>query len=81
MLKIFQIPNCVYCQRVFREIENLNLVKNKDYEWIEAKAGSTNRDFVIEEGGKNQVPFLIDGNFKTYESDIICVYLKKKFGK
>ena len=61
--------------------KELDLEKGKDFELIEAGEGTPGREVVLKEGGLPQVPFMIDGETKMYESGDIVEYLKKKFSK
>jgi glutathione S-transferase len=66
---------------VMNSIQNLGLKEGVDYEKIEASRGTPGREKVLEIGGKNQVPFLVDGNVSMYESRDIILYLKEKYSK
>jgi len=77
MKKIYQFASCPYCQKVIQGAKQLGLVEGKDYQLIEASRGTPGRKEVESLGGKSQVPFLVDGSVKMYESDDILNYLKK----
>lgn len=62
-----------------RAMQELKLQEDKDYELVEASRDTKGRAEVIKLGGKSQVPFLVDGKNKLYESDDIIAYLKDKF--
>ncbi|WCL51139.1 glutathione S-transferase N-terminal domain-containing protein [Leptospira sp. GIMC2001] len=79
MIKIYQFPTCPYCARVIRTLDSLGLESGKDYELIEAYRGTKGREEVVQLGGINQVPFMVDGETKMYESNDIIHYLKNKF--
>ena len=79
MFRLYQYATCPYCQMVIRTMKNLGLVENKDFVLVEASRGTEGRDEVVSLGGISQVPFLVDGDTKMYESGDIIAYLRKKF--
>ncbi|TGL76537.1 glutathione S-transferase N-terminal domain-containing protein [Leptospira jelokensis] len=79
MFKLYQYDSCPYCYRVRQAIEGLGLTEGKDYLLVEASNGTPGREEVIRLGGISQVPFLVDGETKMYESLDIISYLKTKF--
>lgn len=79
MLKIYQYSSCPFCSRVQRTLDMLGLKKNVDYQLIEASRGTPGRAEVEALGGMSQVPFLVDGDVRMYESADIIQYLKEKF--
>jgi glutathione S-transferase len=79
MFQLYQYNSCPYCQKVIRAIESLGLTSGKDYELVEASRGTEGRARVEKLGGYSQVPFLVDGDVKMYESDDIVDYLRSKF--
>jgi glutathione S-transferase len=79
MFELYQFASCPYCQKVMRTLDSLGLKVGKDYQLIEASRGTAGRETVINLGGMSQVPFLVDGSTKMYESDDIIDYLKQKF--
>lgn len=81
MINLYIRYECPFCQRVVRKVEQLGLKKGEDYEFIEAGAGTPGRDVVLKVGGKGQVPFMVDGETKMYESADIMNYLEEKFNK
>ncbi|MCC5814237.1 MAG: glutathione S-transferase N-terminal domain-containing protein [Leptospira sp.] len=81
MLKIYQFRSCPFCQKVVFKIFDLGLKQGEDYELVEASFGTPGRDEVIALGGKSQVPFMVDGETKLYESNDIIQYLENKFQK
>lgn len=81
MIRIYQFPACPYCARVLAVLDELGLQVGKDYILIEASRGTPGREEVIALGGLNQVPFLVDGDVKMYESEEIVQYLRKKYSK
>lgn len=79
MFRLYQYDSCPYCHRVRQSIRNLGLVEGKDYVLVEARGGTPGREEVIRLGGISQVPFLVDGDVKMYESLDIIDYLQNKF--
>lgn len=79
MIQIYQFAACPYCQRVLRALDRLGLVEGRDYEKIEASRGTPGRATVVQLGGMSQVPFLVDGDVRMYESADIVDYLAAKF--
>ncbi|TGL56757.1 glutaredoxin [Leptospira kemamanensis] len=79
MFRLYQYDSCPYCYRVRQSIEALGLLEGKDYVLVEARNGTPGREEVIRLGGISQVPFLVDGETKMYESLDIIEYLKNKF--
>ncbi len=74
MFDIFILPECPYCKKVLKFLDENKIKYNKF---------DTNNDDnvlrLLSVGGKDQVPFLYneDTNDKIYESDDIIEYLKK----
>ena len=66
---------CPFCQKVLRfmEAQGIELIQ-RDVDVPE------NRSFLVENGGKNQVPCLFIDGKALYESDDIIAYLGKLFG-
>jgi len=66
---------CPFCQKVLRfmEAQGIELVQ-RDVDVPE------NRAFLVEHGGKYQVPCLFIDGKALYESDDIIAYLGKLFG-
>lgn len=79
MIRLYQYDSCPYCYRVRQSIQTLGLTEGKDYILVEASYGTPGRDEVIKLGGISQVPFLVDGETKMYESLDIIDYLRNKF--
>lgn len=78
MLRIYQFASCPYCQRVIRALKHLGWKAGEDYELIEASRGTPGREEVIRLGGISQVPFMIDGDVRMYESADIVAYLEER---
>ncbi|TGL57287.1 glutaredoxin [Leptospira ognonensis] len=79
MIKIYHYFGCPYCYRVLSALEALGLKVGKDYKLVEALRGSPGREEVVRLGGQSQVPFMVDGDVKMYESADIIHYLENKF--
>ncbi|EKS10446.1 glutaredoxin [Leptospira santarosai str. HAI134] len=78
MMKLYQFQSCPYCAYVRNEFRNMGLVIGKDYELVEAGRGTPGREEVVKLGGRSQVPFLVDGDIRMYESKEIVAYTKLK---
>jgi glutaredoxin len=76
MIQLYNKESCPYCQKVIRAFGSLGLVEGKDFEIISAETNSPGREKVIQMGGKSQVPFLVHGDTKMYESDDIINYVR-----
>ena len=77
MLTLYYKPTCRYCQRVLGEVDGSDIS-------LDLKDISTDETLVselIEKGGKQQVPYLIDSekNVAMYESADIVDYLKENY--
>lgn len=77
-MKLYQFESCPYCAYVRDEFSDLGLKAGRDFELVEASRGTPGREEVIRLGGLSQVPFLVDGDLKLYESRDIVAYVKKK---
>ena len=73
-LKLYYLPTCPYCQKVLRFM-NENGIIIDTYATTEPE----NRDFLLCEGGKNQVPCLFVDGTALYESDDIIAFFKDRF--
>lgn len=76
MIKLYSMPGCTYCIRVIDALKSLNA----PYEELNIFEG-TNREALLEKGGKGQVPFMIDeeAGASMYESGDIINYLNTKY--
>jgi len=75
MLTLYYKPSCPFCQRVLQIAENLHIDLNlKDVSEDEAAAAA-----LVEKGGKQQVPYLVDEEKGTamYESSDIIEYIRE----
>ncbi len=79
MITLYMGDYCPYCHKVLKEMERLGLQKGKDYEMKDIE-NDENREELIRLGGKRQIPFLVDGDVKMYESDDIVRYLGERYG-
>jgi glutathione S-transferase len=77
-LELYDFEGCPYCRKVREALCELDL----DYLQHPVGKGSAHRAQLTEEGGKVQVPYLIDPNTGTrlYESDDIIEYLNETYG-
>lgn len=73
-MKLYTYPNCPYCQKVREVLAELGV----EYEEINAERGTPGSEELVKMGGKQQVPFLVDGAAMVYESDAIIAYAKNK---
>lgn len=78
MMKLYHFQSCPYCAYVRDEFQKMGLVAGKDYELVEASRGTPGRDEVVRLGGLSQVPFLVDGDHRMYESRDIVKYVQLK---
>ena len=79
MLKLYTYLDCPYCDKVRIAFEEMGL----DYEEVNAERGTSGSLELLELGGRQQVPFLVDeeeGIF-MYESDDIISYARARFKK
>jgi len=78
MIKLYTRTGCPYCGMVLGVINEMDI----DYKELEI-SNEANLDSLLEIGGKQQVPFLIDEdrNVSMYESSDIIEYLKKNYKK
>lgn len=80
MVEIYFSRQCPFCIKVVKAAEQLGLVEGEDYLLIDAAPGTPGRRIVVETGGREMVPFLVDGELSMYESDDIIDYLRSKSG-
>lgn len=79
MLTLYMKPTCPFCRRVVAVVERLDL----DVEMKDISENDSYREELIEKGGKQQVPYLIDTDkdVALYESDDIVAHLQKEYGE
>lgn len=75
MLKLYAYPHCPYCVKVRNAFADMGV----DYEEIDASRGTPGSEALMELGGKQQVPFLVDGDHHMYESNDIIDYVREKY--
>lgn len=78
MLTLYSKESCPFCRRVLAMLDRLTVE-------VEVKDIADNEEFakeLIEKGGKQQVPFLVDSeaDVAMYESDDIVKYLQENYG-
>lgn len=71
MITLFIRTGCPYCEKVRAVLEKHALM----YE-TKNIANETVLKELIQEGGKQQVPFLVDGEARMYESGDIVAYIE-----
>jgi len=77
MITLYYRPTCIFCRQVLAAVDRLSLeVTMKDI------SDETNAAELLELGGQQQVPYLVDTDTDTalYESDAIVSYLQKTYG-
>jgi glutathione S-transferase len=79
MLTLYYKPTCPYCQNVLAEAEELGV----KFRLKDIVSDVHNVEELIQQGGKSQVPFLIDPERgeKLYESEDIIAYLKEHYAQ
>lgn len=77
MIQLYLSERCPFCQKVLRAASQFGLKEGKDYAIVDAAQGTPGREVVVQVGGTDMVPFLVDGKTSMYESDDIVAYLKK----
>lgn len=77
MLTLYYKPTCPYCQHVLGEAEDMGV----QFRLKDVDSDPSLYEELIEQGGKHQVPFLIDSErgVKLYESENIIAYLKEHY--
>ena len=76
MLTLYYKPSCPYCKKVLAAAELLGVT----FQLKDVNAEDTYATELVAQGGKYQVPFLVDEEHgvKLYESDDIITYLTEK---
>lgn len=77
MLELYQFERCPFCAKVRQKLTELDI----DYIVRNVPPGSPKREKLVELGGKQQVPFLVDESrgVSMYESDDIIAYLEEHY--
>lgn len=75
MFTLYYTPSCPFCQRVLQMAENLDV----QFDLRDISEDESARLELIEKGGKQQVPFLVDTNtgVSMYESSDIIDYIRE----
>lgn len=76
MLKLYTYSYCPYCEKVRLAFKAMSV----DYQEIDAERGTPGSEELVNLGGKQQVPFLVDEEAKIslYESDDIIDYARTR---
>ncbi len=72
-LVLYKKDSCPFCQKVMGFMKANNI----DIEMKDIIQDSANKDYLVEHGGKNQVPCLFIDDEPMYESDDIIDYLRQ----
>ncbi len=72
-LALYKFDTCPFCQKVLREIAQSG---REDVELHDTHQNEADRQYLIEHGGKEQVPCLFIDGEPLYESDEIVAWLK-----
>lgn len=77
MLTLYYKPSCPFCQRVLEMAENLKV----DLDLQDVSDDDAVLAELLEKGGKQQVPFLVDTekSISMYESNDIIAYLREHY--
>lgn len=77
MLTLYYKPSCPFCQRVLQIADNLGV----SFDLQDIEADESARLALIEHGGKQQVPYLVDEAKGTamYESSDIIEYIRTNY--
>ena len=76
-LELYYYPECPYCQKVLRVVDELGVKGSIVLRDIHADADA--RQTLIAVGGKQQVPCLFIDGAPLYESDDIAAWLRRCF--
>ena len=71
-LELFKMDTCPFCRKVFRAIEQMG---RTDIEMHDINRIAEDRERLVREGGKLQVPCLFIDGRPLYESDDIVKWL------
>jgi len=74
MLELYVMDSCPYCRKVMDYLNehNINFQKKEI-------GNSENHRKLLELGGVDQVPFMVDENTKMYESSDIIDYINQNY--
>lgn len=73
MIDLYVLETCPYCRKVM-DFADQNNIKYRKFDVSDIE----NNNKLIQLGGRDQVPFMVDGEKIMYESDDIIKYLKKE---
>ena len=73
-LELYKMDTCPYCRKVIRAIEDMG---RGDIEMHDINRSPEDRERLIRDGGKLQVPCLFIDGKPMYESDDIIAWLKE----
>lgn len=76
-LELFYYPECPYCQKVLRALDEFGATDAVSLRNIHAEDSALQT--LVEVGGKRQVPCLFIDGSPLYESDDIVRWLKEHF--
>ena len=76
-LELFYYPECPYCQRVLRALDEVGAADAVSLRNIHAEEEALRT--LIEVGGKRQVPCLFIDGSPLYESADIVAWLRREF--
>jgi len=74
-LVLYQFPECPYCQKVLKVIEELEI----NVQLKNTRTSSEDREELIALNGKTQVPCLVIDKKPMLESDDIVAWLRKNY--
>lgn len=75
MITLFAKTGCPYCAKVLTKLDEFGLSFEK-----RNIADDSVAEELVAIGGKRQVPYMIDGEVRMYESGDIIEYLEKTYG-
>ena len=73
-LDLYMFESCPFCRRVMREIEKSG---RTDVEYHDIRKNPKDHEYLLEHGGKDQVPCLFIDGKPLYESADIIEWLAK----
>ncbi len=76
-LVLYQFPECPYCQKVLKVIDELKV----KVEMKNTRTSTKDREELIALNGKTQVPCLVIDSKPMLESDDIVHWLRKNYAK
>lgn len=78
MLELYTATYCPFCRKVEAFLDENNI----PYEEHDVSKSQEDRDIIVNEGGKMQIPYLRDTTRKEhmYESDSIIAYIERHYG-